>query len=209
MTFGGSFSTSSGSAATQEIVYDNFGVIDAADDDAFVTAFATSTSPVTKSGAGLNGVVGTDTMAVPRPVTITLSNSANSYVASAITVTGIDITGATVTSQVTPSGVNGNETLETTKCFVSVTSVAFPAQGNTNGSIKVGFSAKFGLRQKPVTASGLPILLAFLIDLNPATTAEAGMYSTTALAPYGGIDSVLTPPDGGSSFMAVYVKDLT
>jgi hypothetical protein len=197
-----------GSSPTQQFVVDAFGALPAEDDEAFVTGFATATSPVTKSGAGLNGAVGATALDVPRPVTIALSMRANSYVMQAITVTGVDAaTGAGATSQVTPSSVNGGETLMTPRCFLSVTSVAFPAQGNTSGQFKIGIPDRWGLLNKPVT--GTPIILDYEIDFNVTSIAQLQRLSTTEHPPYGALKDVSTPPDGGSVFQAAYMKDLT
>lgn len=107
------------------------------DADAIKTSIAASASPVTYSGADLNGAVGEDTMDPPRAITITRSSSAGDYTTSAITVTGT-YNGQTVTDTLTPADANGGDTIYGDQPFDAITSIDLPAQVNTDGAFTFG-----------------------------------------------------------------------
>lgn len=202
---------SGGGSATTEPVLDDFGAIDAPDDDGIVTTFATSTSLVTKSGAGLNGVVGATVMDPPRNIVITTAAASAAYnTTDPIVITGTDVFGNVLTESRTPLNANGNEDLVGLKCFRTITSIAFPAQLTTGGSFKVGFGVKIGPRQKVKwTVSQFLFLQAFYIDGSPDTTPSYTTIGLAASPPNGAIDLTSFPPDGGTQFAAAYIKDLT
>lgn len=200
-----------GGSATSQPVYDDFGALPAADDDGIVTAFATSTSTATKSGGGLNGVVGAGILNPPRNITITTSSSLAAYnTTDPIVITGTNVNDEVITEERTPSAANGGQVLGTLKCFKTVTSIAFPAQGTTAGQFKVGFGALIGLRQKTLwTASGFLFLLAYYIDASADFQSQYNTYGLAASPPNGAIEPTNTLPDGGTQFAAAYIKDLT
>ncbi len=107
--------------------------------DSIKVAVATSASPVSYSGAALNGVIGTAVMLPRREPTITLSASTGTYAGSA-TLTYIDWTGATRTAAFALPA-NGGVTLRLGTDVKQVVSWALPAQNNTAGSLTFGTSA--------------------------------------------------------------------
>jgi len=119
----------------------SYAAADVAKVNGIKTSIATSTSPVTYLKAtDFNGtaiVSVTGVLDLPRTVTISLSNSVGSYVASAITLTGTR-GGVTVTETLTPPDANGNTVLRGTQAFDVLDSVAFPAQVNTSGAWQIG-----------------------------------------------------------------------
>jgi len=130
-------------ADVNSIAMSTAGVV--ADDDAIVTSFATSASPVTKSGAGLNGVVGATAMSHPRSITITTAANTGSYnIVDPILVSGLDVDGNATSGNGTLTNADGGETIEIfagldgVDGFASVTSVVFPAQIDAGGHFKVG-----------------------------------------------------------------------
>ncbi len=200
-----------GGSVTETAVLDDFGVLSVADNDAIVTSFATSTSPVTKSGAGLNGIIGAGVMDPPRNITITTTGFTGAYnITDPIVITGTDVNGDVLTEERTPLDANGNELLVCLKCFKTVTSIAFPAQGNTSGTFKVGFGIRVGLRHKVKwPSSGLLLLLGFWVDGAPDFIPSYSTLGLGASPPNGAIDFTSFPPDGGTTFAAAYIKDLT
>jgi hypothetical protein len=115
---------------------------DAADPDAFKTNLASSASPQTISGAGLNGVVGTGLLRQARNVTITLSNSAD-WDATEATVFGLDAHGLPI-GEVLDIPNGGNATVASKLIFSAVTSVEIPAQSGTGGTGTIGFGDLLG-----------------------------------------------------------------
>jgi hypothetical protein len=111
------------------------------DVDGIVAAFATSTSPVVKSGAGLNGAA-LDANKVlkplPRAVTITTGTQAATYNTSdPIVVTGRR-GGEPTTEELMLTLAGGSETVRGTKAFDRIDSIAFPAQLGGAGQFEVG-----------------------------------------------------------------------
>ena len=110
-----------------------------ADVDAIVTAITSSLAIQTFSGATLDGVVGALEMQPARLVTLVLSNHAD-WDATNATLVGVDHNGQVATETlVIPNG--GNATVTSTTRFMSVTSLAIPAQTGVGGTATVGVAA--------------------------------------------------------------------
>jgi hypothetical protein len=110
-----------------------------ADVDAIITAITSSVGVQTFSGATLNGVVGALEMQPARLVTLVLSNHAD-WDATNATLIGVDHNGLTATETLAiPNG--GNATVTSTTRFMSVTSLAIPAQSGVGGTATVGVAA--------------------------------------------------------------------
>lgn len=109
---------------------------------AIVATGASKASPQTLSGTALNGAVGGGILARARRLQVVLSASA-SWTTGPITVTGKDEQGATITENFAVAG-GGGATVQGTKYFRQVTSVAVPAQGGTAGTFTVGTRAPVG-----------------------------------------------------------------
>lgn len=116
-----------------------------ADVDAILaTGGASSASPQTLSGASLDGVLGYRALSPSRRITLVLSNHAD-WDATTATITGKDAGGNTITEDFAiPNG--GGATVNGSKLFARVTSIAIPAQSGTGGTFTVGVRA-------PMTAS--------------------------------------------------------
>lgn len=212
MPFRGSFSSSTGGAnVTQNLILDDFGVIPATAVNAVKTSFATSTDPETYTGGDFDGAVGDGPLAAPRTITITLAAAAGAYAVAAIVITGTDVNDGPQTANLTPSGANGGETLETLKTFKSITSIAFPAQADTDGAFQIGIGHTVGLRHTPVTAEPFDIQ-PFVGVFFDGTANPAYVYGATAPAgspPNGSITFNDTPsPDGSTGFAAAYWENL-
>lgn len=111
------------------------------DVDGIVAAFATSTSPVVKSGAGLNGAAldaNKVLKPVPRAVTIKTSTSAATYNTTDPIVVKGKRGGAIITENIQLTQAGGNETVRGTKAFDSIIDITFPAQSGTGGAFEVG-----------------------------------------------------------------------
>jgi hypothetical protein len=105
-------------------------------------SFATSTSPVTLSGAGLDGALAGAALAPGRPVQIITGAAAGAYsTASPIVVTGTLDSGAAHTDRLYLTQANGGETVVGTWSFARVTQVAIPAQLLQTGLFTLGFYA--------------------------------------------------------------------
>jgi len=116
-----------------------------ADADAIIATGASTAGTQTLTGASLDGVTGGASMAVARMLSFAFSSHAD-WDATTITVTGRDVDGATITETfAVPNG--GGSTVNGTKHFKRVVSVAIPAQSGTGGTFTMGVRA-------PVTADG-------------------------------------------------------
>lgn len=110
-----------------------------ADVDAIVTSVATSASIQTLSGATLTGALGGDDLTPPRKITVTRSSHADHDAVTAV-LTGVDEFGATQSENLAFAN-GGNETITSTKRYLSVTSLVIPAQAGTGGTTQVGIAA--------------------------------------------------------------------
>lgn len=110
-----------------------------ADVDAIVTATASSASPVTLSGADLDGALGYRALTPSRRITLTLDSDTD-WDATTAVITGKDALGNTLTENLSIPN-DGNTTLTTVARFARVTSVTIPAQTGTGGSFTVGVAA--------------------------------------------------------------------
>lgn len=112
---------------------------EAADVDAIVTAYTTSTAIQTFSGATLNGAVGGTEMQPARKFTLVMSSHAD-WDATSATLTGVNHLGQSVSETLTiPNG--GNSTVTSTGRYRSITSVVIPAQSGTGGTATFGIAA--------------------------------------------------------------------
>lgn len=103
------------------------------------TNVASSASPASYSGAGLDGSYGNGSLVLPRQISVTLTSHTGSYTLnSKVTLTGTDYSGAVQTEQLTITNANGGITLLSTKYFLTVTQVDIEAQVDTLGQFKVG-----------------------------------------------------------------------
>jgi hypothetical protein len=110
-----------------------------ADPDAIIATGTSTAGPQTISGTGLNGVVGGKTMAPPRAVQLVLNAHAN-WLATTAVVTGVKDNGQIGTENLAiPAG--GNTTVNGTVLWRSITSLAIPTQGGTNGTYTLGTRA--------------------------------------------------------------------
>jgi hypothetical protein len=111
------------------------------DDDGIKTSFATVTSPVTIVPADFNGAVVSSSTGfitgLARVVTITRSNNAAQFSVVPIVMTYVR-GGQILTESLTPANANGNDVLAFNAAVEKIISIAFPAQGGTGGTFKVG-----------------------------------------------------------------------
>lgn len=121
--------------------------LNTADTDGLVTSFATSTSQVVKSGAGLNGALasgGAIAGSEARNVSVTTSASPGTYRTGAsypIVVTGKHwITGKTISESLILTAANGGETINGKVMFKAgeAISSAIPGQVNALGAMEIG-----------------------------------------------------------------------
>lgn len=110
------------------------------DVDAIVTTLATVASPTVVSGAGLNGAMGATSIApFSRTLSVTTTAFASTYnTTDPIVVTGLDLDGNTITQNLLLTAAGGNQTIQGTKLFSSVVSIAIPAQLTTSGAFTFG-----------------------------------------------------------------------
>jgi flagellar capping protein FliD len=109
------------------------------DDDAIKTSIATAVSAQSYSGGALNGAIGAGEIDLPKSISITTGANASTYnLVDPIRITGTDWRGQTITEDVLLTNAGGGETVQTTKGFATVTSIAIPAQLTTGGTFKIG-----------------------------------------------------------------------
>jgi len=107
-------------------------------------SFATPIVATTYSAATLDGALAAPgpaalAVAVPFRVTVSTNASVGTYnTTDPIVVTGTDEDGAALVESIYLTAANGNETVSTTAGFLTVISVAFPAQVDALGLITIG-----------------------------------------------------------------------
>jgi hypothetical protein len=106
------------------------------DVDAIVETFASAVTLQTLSGASLDGTISDGQIVPAQLVTATLNSHAD-WIASFMTVTGINAAGMLEVEKVAIP-VGGNAKISTINVFKEVHSVAFDAQDGTNGTATVG-----------------------------------------------------------------------
>lgn len=124
----------------QTIKIDEFTNPPTGDTNAFVLSAKSSVKEVTRSGAGLDGVVGATALGYPRNVTVTCSDSAATWVGNA-TFTGRDVFGNVLTEAV---ALTNKATKAGASMFKSVTSIHTGAQVDANGDVEFGFGDILG-----------------------------------------------------------------
>mgnify|MGYP001559085530 CR=1 FL=1 len=114
------------------------------DADGIKLSFATPIAPATYSGVTLDGALAGPgpaslLVAVPFRVTVATSASVGTYnTADPIVVTGTNEDGVAQAESIYLTQANGNETVSTVAGFLTVISVAFPAQVDALGAITIG-----------------------------------------------------------------------
>ncbi len=145
-----------------------------ADPSALKTSIASSTGAVVYTGTALNGSIGVGTMVPARRVTVTTSAQAGAYLLTPITIKGFDAAGAALTNTVTPTLVNGGETLTTTNYFATVYEIDRPVQSTGAGTFTFGVAA--------ITGSGLVQTLVGLATQLPATLGQKAKTASLAVS---------------------------
>ena len=130
------------STADPGTVYQTPDPVSAADVDAIITAYTTSTAIQTFSGTDLNGAVGQGEMLPPRKLTMVASNHAD-FNATDITFVYINDQGQQVTELVALAD-GGNETITTLGYARRVVSISIPAQAGTGGTATFGIAVLDG-----------------------------------------------------------------
>jgi hypothetical protein len=116
-----------------------------ADDDAIAVARPTQTSPLSLSGASLDGVLGGDPLSPRRGLTLTLAPAVGAYNAAApVVVTYVDWVDNERTVALQPSA-NGGETVFSSIEAKQVLAVDVPAQVSEAGSFSIGVQPRAGL----------------------------------------------------------------
>lgn len=117
-----------------------FASAELSDVDGVKTSAAASASPVTFLPAVMNGA-GINTSGVllktARTITVTRSSSTDDYTLDPIVVSGW-YGGQEVTDTITPASNDGGDTLYGDQPFDKLTSIAVPAQVNTDGAFSFG-----------------------------------------------------------------------
>lgn len=193
--------TGGGYFATEE-----FTDVAAADTDAIVTSFATAAAVTSKSGSGLNGVVGAAEMTPPRNITITSTTHADVDAVDAV-ITGKvrDKDGNLIDQTDTISITDGGGVTDAgTKAFSVVTSVSIPAMAGAGGALTVGFGSVIGLRRAIKTRAGLtrPIR-----EVVAGAVATNGVFTTAAAKPPYGTYAPNTAPNGTNDYAITYEVD--
>ena len=174
----------------------------AADVDALVTAYTTSTAIQVFSGATLDGIVGAGTLTYARNVTLTLSSHTD-WDATTGVVVGTDIVGRPITENFTIPN-NGNTTVVGAKCFLYVTSITIPAQTGTGGTATFGFGALLGLtRQAKVRAGTIGIIR----EIEAGVVVTTGTFAVPATGLPFGSYSASNAPNGSRDYALYYELD--
>jgi hypothetical protein len=133
----------------------------AADPGGFVTAHATTTTPHTFSGAGLNGDLGGAVLTSRRvPMVVTAIAPSGTYnVTTPIVWTVVDAFGNTALDSIQPTVSSGGETLYGSQDYSQVSSIYDPGQQTTAGSLQFGAKARAGYGSSLRVRAGFDIML--------------------------------------------------
>lgn len=175
---------------------DDFTNPPAADADAFLATEATVTEASVLRAADLiaDSIVGG-----PRAITVSLGDDAGAYSTDDIVIEGTAY-GEKVVLTFTPSGADGNETLESNEDWGldTITKVSIPAQADTDGDISIGFGAELVLFRGIRDMAGISTPIREVAVGAVVTTGTfSGRKYTTAAA-----------PDGTRDFSVAYVASV-
>jgi len=129
----------------------------AASPNSFLLSKATQTSPVTYSGVGLDGLLGTSSLSPRLAFTVTTTAAAGSvYNTSApIVVTYIDCLGRTATANIFLTLTSGGETVILLQDVKQLVSVVVPAQLAITGTLQFGNALRTGRGSQIWARAGL------------------------------------------------------
>jgi len=163
-------------------------------------AVASSTSAVKyRKASDFDGALG-PTLSPPRPVSVTCSNSAPTWVGS-ITVKGLDVDGKALTETI---ALTNNATTTGLKCFAKVLEIDVPAQADLLGTFSIGHDAIIGLSKSPVTRAGL-LMQATVEVMDGALIAPVtGVLSTPAAHLPHGAYTPAAAPNGAHDYAIYY-----
>lgn len=141
----------------------------AASNTAGLLAATATTIAVQTQTNFLTGSLGTGALAAhPRSIKFTTAGSTASDAPATCVVTGVDVTGAVQTETVTLAQTAAS--VETVKCYSSLTSVVYAAADGTGATIAIGIGTQLGLALKLKARAGLSALIKEI---------QAGAFSTT------------------------------
>lgn len=175
------------------------------DDDAIITARASSGSIQTITGTGLNGAVGQRAMSPARPLELIVDNSTD-WDATTAVVTGTDSAGHGISENFAIPNGSGSGSVPPvlgTKLFATVTQVVIPAQSGTGGSFHLGVQKRFNAAatstKVTVTATSAAQLQSYDLRLADGTVSATLALSDATTLPTNFVDDLtaisLADPD--------------
>lgn len=170
----------------------------AASTNAIKTAVATVATPVSYTGAALNGTLGSGTMPIPRNVTATVAGGTPAHAPATATFTGL-YNGKTQTDTINLNQAGG--TVAGTKPFDKVTQISMPAGDGVDATVAFGFGTGLGVELKPKARAGGAILV--------VADAMDGSILTTGALNVNGLYTPATAPDGAHDYAVWYEFDPT
>jgi hypothetical protein len=193
-----------GGTNVSETVVEEFVDPAAADTNAIKTSIASNDTPVTYSGADLNGVIGEGLISPPRNFTITSSAHADVDAVDCV-VTGLDIYGNVTTDTITMTADTGATDVGVV-AFSYITSIYMPAHTGTNATFEFGFGDVIGLAAPIRHIAGDPqVLLENESGTPKAGDVLAGTYVAAASSYPCGTVAPSDVPDASSDYGYVYV----
>lgn len=120
----------------------------AIDADAVIVTGESDTDPQLYTAEDFDGVIGSASILVPAPVTITFNSNAH-WDATTAVLTAVNAEGVTVTEDIAIPN-DGDATVTTEGSYTQVISLAIPAQGGTAGTFTLGFAASNALTSAQV-----------------------------------------------------------
>lgn len=138
---------------------------------------------------------------VPRNITVTAGGTATDITASAITITGTNVEGATITETFTPT-VDTAGTITGSKAFKTVTSIAIPVQDGAAATYAVGFGSKLGIGMRNIASMPIMVLVRSSAGVETLEAPSASNFSATVVE--SNTVTTTTAQDGARGFR-VYV----
>lgn len=167
-------------------------------------ATASQVAPLTWSASDLIGAGLTELLLAPRTISFTTAGATPADAPANAVVTGLDVNGDVISETIT---VPQTATINTgSKCFSTITSVAFAAGDGTGATVSMGWGAAIGLPEKAKLRNAAVAALVEFTDGVPSAT--RGTYVVPATAAPNGSVSFNSAPNGSRDYTVYYERDV-
>jgi len=140
----------------------------------------------------------------PRDVSFTTAGTTPADAPASAVLTGTDVDDGALTETVSVGQTA--TTVYSTKCFKTLTSVAYTAGDGTGATVAIGVGPKLGLHSKIKTRAGLT---APIREVEAGVAVTTGTFGSAATSPPNGSYTAANAPDGARDYALYYERDLS